>query len=107
MPTPRRYPLAAARQAAYRARLARQRQPEHSNQNLPPLPAVSPLPGYRRWHTLLHHARSLTQIVTREMQGYYHERSESWQDSERGEAFQERLAAAEEVEELLDLWVSP
>jgi hypothetical protein len=44
----------------------------------------------------------LLELVEQEMQDYYGQRSESWQEAEKGEAFQERLDAVTEARESLD-----
>ena len=80
---------AAARQAAYRARQAQAAQ--RAQQGLPSLP------GTARWKALLQQAQWSLQTTCEEMQSYAAARSESWQESERGEAFAERLTAMEEV----------
>lgn len=99
MPTPRQYASHADRQAAYRQRCA--------GKQLMPRPAP-PVPGYRRWDALLTHAESLLDRIADEMVAYADERSEAWQDSERGAWFSERLEAIEEMRALLhDLPPSP
>ncbi len=87
MPAQRKYATNAERQAAYRARRAireRSRTP-------------SPAPGYRRWNTMIRQARTLLETAAAEMGAYYEERSESWKDSERGDAFMERQESMEEI----------
>ena len=105
MPTPRRYANPAARQAAYRQRQAAARTHELAAKGLPPLPAVATLPGHRRWNALLQQAARLLGTVEEEMQDYYDQRSDTWQASERGEAYEERLQRIQETrvaaEELL------
>lgn len=105
MPTPRQYPTAAARQAAYRARQAEARRQEQVTNGLPALPALATLPGTARWEALLRQAHLLLQTVQEEMQEYHDQRSERWQEAERGESFRERLeaiqAAQSAVEEVL------
>jgi hypothetical protein len=64
---------------------------------LPPLPALPSLPGQTRWCALLNQAQWALQTVSQEMEEYAAARSESWQEGERGEAFQERLEAVQEV----------
>ena len=104
MPTPRRYANPAERQAAYRRRSAAARQQELQAKGFPPLPAVATLPGLRRWAAMTGQALLLLETVEQEMQEYYEQRSERWQDSERGEGMVERLRALQEaiaaVEEL-------
>jgi hypothetical protein len=93
MPTPRKYPTNAARQAAYRTRLMAGRSDKTPS---PPLH-----PGYRRWARLLRQAEALLTSIVDEMEAYCAERSEAWQNSERGEELLEQLAAREEIRELL------
>lgn len=99
MPTPRRHAHPAARQAAYRHRLAEARRKEQEGKGLPPLPTVATLPGHRRWQALLRQADLLLRTVQEEMQDYFHERSETWQQGERGEAFLESLQAVQEAQD--------
>ena len=105
MPEIRRYASNAARQAAYRRRVADQRRAELAVQGLPALPAVAVIPGHPRWRALIAQAHVLLETVQREMAAYHADRSAGWQESERGEGFQERLQEVEEagqrVEELL------
>ena len=96
MPMPRKYDSAAQRQASYRAR--RRARGES--------PAGSAANGsvYRRWHAMHRQALGLLEQVLREMQDYHDQRSESWQDSERGESFVEVMESlAETVETLKDI----
>ena len=106
MPMPRRYENQAARQAAYRQRRAEARRRELEAKGMPSLPAVATLPGHARWQALTRQALLLLQTVQEERQAYYDQRSERWQESERGAAFLEGLQAVEEardaVEALLD-----
>lgn len=97
MPTPRRFANQAQRQAAYRQRAATARRQEQEAQGLPSLPAVATLPGDPRWRAMGRQALHLLDTMHTEMQEYYNQRSETWQDSERGEAFQERLQALQEA----------
>jgi len=93
MPTPRKYATNAERQAAYRARCAASPSPTG--------PRTPPRPGSRRWTALLRHAQTVLELVREEMAVYAAERSDAWQDSDRGEVFQERLALVEEAMSLL------
>lgn len=101
MPTPRRYPNSAARQAAYRERLALARRQELAAKGLPELPAVPAIPGTVRWRALLVQAERCLQAVQTEMVEYCQQRSGAWQESERGEAFADRLEALRELHEAL------
>ena len=104
MPTPRRYASPADRQAAYRKRSAEARQQELQAKGMPPGPCIPTMPGTRRWAAMSEQARHLLEAIQEEMQGYYEQRSERWQESERGERLAERLQTLQEaitaVEEL-------
>ena len=95
MPTPRRYSDPAARQRAYRERQAQARLAERTLKGLPATPLLATIPGERRWQTLLEQARTALSCMHTEMQAYYEDRSETWQEGERGEALLERLDSVE------------
>jgi len=95
MPQPRRHPDNAAKQRAYRARQDLARQEQQQAKGLPPLPALSTVPARARWQALLTHARLALETVQTEVQTYWDERSEAWQESGRG------AAMAEELEQLV------
>jgi len=97
MPTPRRYDNRAQQQAAYRQRLAHARTQEQRSKGLPPLPPIATMPGTRRWEAMTQQAVLLLQTVQEEMQDYCDERSEVWQESERGDDMTERLRAVEDA----------
>ena len=97
MPTPRRYANHAERQAAYRQRQAEARS-RPSGPGLPALPSVATRPSPARWAALTWQAARLLQVVQEEMEAYYNQRSEAWQESERGEIFRERLEAVQEAQ---------
>jgi len=102
MPRAKKYPSNAHRQAAYRQRAIYAQEAQLMAKGLPPLPAIPTLPGYARWEAMVQQSRLGLETVTTEMQNYYDERSPSWQESERGEAFVEQLDAIREVLESLD-----
>jgi len=102
MPTPSIHANPAARQAAYRARLAEARRKELEAKGMPPLPAVATMPGNERWQALVRQASHLLQTVQDEMQDYYDERSPAWCESERGVAFQDRLEAVQEAQGIIE-----
>ena len=91
MPTPQKYASNAERQAAYRARRS-----SETGIGTPPR-----RPGYRRWDAMVGQARTLLETITVEMDSYYEQRTEGWQDSERGESFTQRLESIEETVTLL------
>ena len=92
MPAARKYESAAERQAAYRAR--------RKTRGGSVTSAATAGSAYRRWEAMRRQALSLLEQVACEMETYHDQRSEAWQDSERGEAF------AEMMESLADIVVS-
>lgn len=91
---PKKYGTAAQKQAAYRARCAAQRQEELASKGIPKVPSM---PGYRRWDVMRRHALCLMEQVACEMESYYEEKSERWQDSERGEVFAEVMESIADI----------
>jgi hypothetical protein len=99
MPQPKCHASAAARQAAYRKRCDSARRVELASKGLPSLPAISTMPGWSRWNASLNAARELVERAVEEMQEYFDERSEEWQESERAEEHQEKI---DSIQTLLD-----
>lgn len=99
MPQPRKYPNAAARVAAYRERQRRAREAELEPQNLPPKASIATMGDRPRWHALMEAARATIETAQRELETYWHDRSETWQESERGEAMHEDI---DDLERLAD-----
>jgi len=97
MPQPKRHVSAAARQAAYRDRCEQARRMEQAAKGLPSLPVIASLPGWKRWNASLKAAHEMIACTLEEMNGYFDERSETWQQSDRGEDHQALIAAVEEV----------
>lgn len=100
MPTPRKHANHAARQAAYRHRLA------EASKSPPglggPVLSAAPRPGPSRWRALLRQTMLLLETVEREMEECYEQRSDKWQESEPGELFLERLETVREAQALLE-----
>ena len=95
MPQPKKHASSADRQKDYRKRCARARQVELTGKGLPPLPAIATMPGRQRWSASLNAAHELVERTVEEMQEYFDERSEEWQEGERGEEHQERIDAVQ------------
>lgn len=91
MPQTRKYLSGKDRQAAYRARLAAARRQELTDRGLPPLPPLAVMPGRARWNAAVRRSLQLLAMVRDEMEDYYEERSEAWQQSERGGAHEDRM----------------
>ena len=107
MPQPRKHSSHAERQAAYRERqsqaLADCLQPGKS---LPPLPVVSTIPGTTRWRQALAAVEQQMRAVEAGMESYYDDRSERWQESDRGEEFEQRLEDLRTTLELVTEWLA-
>ncbi len=102
MPTPKKYTNTAARVAAYRERQRIARQNELAAKGLPAAPPISTLPSAARWNALQQSARASIETMRDEMETYHGERTESWQDGERGVAFQEKIDSINDLLETLD-----
>ncbi len=50
-----------------------------------------------RWKALHEQVRAALDTIQAEMQGYFDDRTESWQEGEKGEAFQEILNRVDEA----------
>lgn len=103
MPQPAKHKNAAARQAAYRARREQAIRDQAKERGLPPLPPLPTLPGTKRWNAALTLAYRLVEEVGEQMQSYFDDRSETWQESERAQEFIDRLEAVEAAREALDV----
>jgi len=101
MPQPRIHPSDAARQRAYRARREEARLAELAAKGLPSLPVISSMPGWARWNASFKAAHELIADTLGEMQDYYDDRSESWQEGDRGEEHQEKIESVEAVVDAL------
>jgi len=97
MPQPKMHPSHAARQAAYRRRQEQARAQQLRTSGLPPLPTIATMPGTPRWKAALAHAHCLLAGVAAEMQAYFDDRSEQWQEGERAEEHQQRIEAVEDI----------
>jgi hypothetical protein len=95
MPQERKHNTNAARQSAYRARREQARQMALTQKGLPALPAIATLPGWSRWNASFTAAHALIAQSLSQMQDYFDDRSQAWQESERGEEHQERIASVE------------
>jgi len=98
LPQPKIYASHAQRQAAYEKRRQEARERQLQGKGLPALPVLPTIPGVPRWRKAIANAQSLIALVEQEMATYYDERSEEWQESERGEEFQERLDAIRDAQ---------
>jgi hypothetical protein len=101
MPQPKIHASEAARQAAFRLRREQSRQAELAAKGLPALPSIPSMPGWPRWNAAFVSAQELVAMSLREMADYFEARSQSWQEGERGEEHQEKIASAEAVLEAL------
>lgn len=101
MPTPRknadRTMSNAERQAEWRRRQKEARLQELEAKGLPRLPAIATMPGTQRWAGLVAQAQTALQTAHDEMEAYFEERSEEWQESDRGDELKDRIEAIESL----------
>lgn len=102
MPTPKKHANAAARNTAYRRRQEEARRQELQRKGLPALPPVPTIPGEARWRKMLAEAGALLSMVVEERGDYYEDRSDEWQESDKGDAFQERSVAVTDILNAVD-----
>jgi hypothetical protein len=99
MPTPRKHLSNAKRQRAYRERQNSARIAQIRAKGLPPSAPIATMPSTVRWSALIQMAQDLLRTAHQEMESYRDDRSEIWQGSDRGEAFQGTI---DRIDEALD-----
>ncbi len=72
-------------------------QGEQRAKGLPATPSIPTIPADRRWDAILLKALATMEMAKEEMDGYYNDRSQTWQDGERVEALQARMEALVEI----------
>jgi hypothetical protein len=102
MPQQRQYADAAARQRAYRTRQAQARRDDLQARGLPPAASLPTLPSRARWQALLAQARLFLETARDEMQAYYDDRSEAWQQGDRAATLQDQLDSLGQALDELD-----
>jgi hypothetical protein len=107
MPRPRQNPehvlTDAEKQKAYRERQKQARALELQQKGMPASSPIPTMPAAPRWNALLEAARANIETAKEEMQGYFDDRSEEWQEGERGQAMQERIEQLETALDALDI----
>jgi hypothetical protein len=93
----RKHPTNGARQAAYRVRQAAQRRQELADRGLPSFPPLPTMPGTARWNAAIQRCMVLLTLICGEMSTYYDDRSQTWQESDRGENHQEQIEALNDL----------
>jgi hypothetical protein len=97
MPQRRKYENDGARQAAYRCRQAKARDQERAEPRLPSLPPLTNMPGTVRWNAVIRRCTDLLALIRDESASYYDDRSEAWQEGDRGEEHAERVEVLTEL----------
>lgn len=97
MPQPAKHKSPAARQAAYRRRQEAARQELVRQKGLPPVQALPHMPGTARWNAARAWALALLEQTSAEMSEYFDDRTEVWQESDRGQQHQEHIDAIESI----------
>ena len=94
MTTPRRTdPTNAVRQAAWRRRQAQAMTQAMAAKGLPQLPPIATLPGTARWSAQRDLVLATLEAMHEEMQDYFDDRTEVWQEGQRGQAMTQRIEA--------------
>ncbi len=107
MPQPRMYNSHAERQAAYRKRRQEELGEHLKRKGLPPLPrAKTNVAGHTRWQASMSMVEAQMMRVEAEMEAYYDDRSERWQQGERAEAFEQKLTDLRAALELVTEWIA-
>jgi hypothetical protein len=65
-------------------------------------PSRGASPGWPRWNRLLQDASGFIATAEDEMQTYFDDRTEAWQETERAETFQELLNSLTELRQLVN-----
>jgi hypothetical protein len=94
----------AQRQAAYRKRCRQATDDQIKAKGLPKLPTVDTIAGWDRWNKAMRQIETLTSQIQSEMESYYDDRSEQWQESDRGTDFQEKLEGLTEILDAVSEW---
>ena len=102
MPQQRQHPDHAARQRAYRARQAQARRDELQAKGLPTSSPIPTLPSRARWRALLAQAQLSLETARDELQVYYDERSDTWQEGDRAATLAEQLDGLAQALDTLD-----
>jgi hypothetical protein len=92
----------AERQRRFRERQTAARAQEQKQKGLPPTPIIPTMPSSMRWAALIVQARAALETCREEMESYYDDRSDRWQESERGSDMQERIQKLENALSELD-----
>jgi hypothetical protein len=105
MPQERKHQSAAHRQAAGYplggARMDQARASQLQERGLPALPTISTMPGTVRWNAIFRSAEQMLSTAQDEMADYFDDRSEVWQESDRGAEHLDRLTTVEALVEAL------
>src|SRR5580658_9575943 len=99
---------AAIRQSRFRKRQQETRRREQREKGLPSMPKISAMPGKARWQATVEAAEALLSQAAEEMEQYWEERSETWQESYGAEEHLQRTKRlakiAETLSEMAILW---
>jgi hypothetical protein len=104
MPTPRKHTNQAQRQRAYIQRQKAAQIAVLAAKNMPAASAIPTMPSQARWKALQQQAQIALETLQAEMEDYRDERSDQWQEGEKGEAFQDTLnRIAEALQAIQDI----
>jgi hypothetical protein len=107
MPQPQKYNSHAERQAAYRRRRQDELTQHLDRKGLPHLPVgKTRVAGHARWQAAMSMVEAQMIRVEAEMEAYFEDRSERWQQAEKGEDFEQKLTDLRAALELVTEWIA-
>jgi hypothetical protein len=92
---------AAIRQQRFRKRQQDVRRREQCEKGLPPMPKITAMPGSARWKATIEAAEALLSQAAEEMDDYWNERSETWQEGYVAEEHRQRKKRLTKMAETL------
>ena len=87
----------ATRQQRFRERQKQARLQELQAKGLPATPPIPTMPSTARWNGLLEQSRATLETLSTEMREYYDNRTEQWQESEKGTEFESKMDSIESI----------
>lgn len=97
MPTPKVYESTAERMRAYRLRKKQAAGSELDVAGVGASASLGTAARYAHWNALIKSAQAALQTAHDQMEAYFADRSDRWQESDRGEQFQERIDSLENL----------
>lgn len=97
MPTPRMHPKLRGSPKRLPQRQALALTAQRASKGLPGTAPIPTMPSTARWRAMGSQAQSLLRSLADEMENYRDDRSEDWQEGERGQAFEDERETVREA----------